>query len=322
MKASLVIRFFQKRGRLEVKMQNSKVVKRQLKDVSALNDLVSSLEELSAMRYRKTKGSVLTTRGYLDEINFIYRQVKNNYKQLVEKSLTAENNVFKKPKATETAFRTTSKGTIYVLLSANGGLFGDVISRNFANFKNYISRIPADEVAVVGTIGQRLFEFSELKEKYDYHYFPLSDSSADSDNLDKLLKYCLDFKTIVIFYTRFVEILNQKPVADSVTGDIVFEEAISSFSAEQPNFERDFLFEPDIEKVLGLFESQMINTLFEQKILESGLSKFTSRMVELDNASQRIKQNLKKYSLDYQRIKHIESNRKASVQISGAMTLL
>lgn len=297
-------------------MQNSKEVKKQLKDVSALNDLVSSLEELSAMRYRKTKGSVLTTRGYLDEINFIYRQVKNNYKKLTQEAQVSKN------KPVETAFRTTTKGTIYVLLSANGGLFGDVISRNFSNFKNYLNRIPADEVAVVGTIGQRLYEFSELKGKYDYQYFPLSDSSADTENLDRLLKYCLDFKTIVIFYTRFVEILNQKPVADSVTGDIVFEEAMSTFDSKQPTFDRDFLFEPDIEKVLGLFESQMINTLFEQKILESGLSKFTSRMVELDNASQRIKENLKKHTLDYQRIKHIESNRKASVQISGAMTLL
>ena len=132
----------------------------------------------------------------------------------------------------------------------------------------------------------------------------------------------MDFKTVVIFYTRFVEILNQKPTADSVTGDIVFEEAISSFNKEQPQFERDFLFEPDIEKVLSLYESQLINTLFEQKILESGLSKFTSRMVALDTASEKIKDNLGRLKMDYQRIKHIESNKKANVQISGVISLL
>lgn len=304
-------------------MQSTRVVKRKLKDVLALNDLVSSLEELSAMRYRKTKGNVLTTRSYLDEINFIYRQVKNNYKKLLA---TNEQSIGKKNKSystsVEVTFRPTTKGTVYVFLSANGGLFGDVVTRNFMNFKNYLSRIPADEVVVVGTVGQRLYEFSQFKEKYPYKYFNLSDSSSDRDNLDKILRYCLDFKTIVIFYTRYIEILNQKPVADSVTGDIVFEEAMSTFEAEQPLLDRDYLFEPNIEQVLGLFENQMVNTLFEQKILESGLSKFTSRMVELDTASQKIKENLKKYQLDYQRIKHIESNRKASVQISGAMTLL
>jgi len=304
-------------------MQSTRVVKRKLKDVLALNDLVSSLEELSAMRYRKTKGNVLTTRSYLDEINFIYRQVKNNYKKLLA---TNEQSIGKKNKSystsVEVTFRPTTKGTVYVFLSANGGLFGDVVTRNFMNFKNYLSRIPADEVVVVGTVGQRLYEFSQFKEKYPYKYFNLSDSSSDRDNLDKILRYCLDFKTIVIFYTRYIEILNQKPVADSDTGDIVFEEAMSTFEAEQPLLDRDYLFEPNIEQVLGLFENQMVNTLFEQKILESGLSKFTSRMVELDTASQKIKENLKKYQLDYQRIKHIESNRKASVQISGAMTLL
>jgi len=301
-------------------MQNTKLVRKKLKDVTALNDLVSSLEELSAMRYRKTKGNVLTTRGYLDEINFIYRQVKNNYKKLLAtntQSLGKKNSVSQ----VDVTFRPSTKGTVYVFLSANGGLFGDVVVRNFANFKNYLSRIPADEVVVVGTVGQRLYEYSNLKEKCPYQFFNLSDSSSDRDNLEKILRYCLDFKTIVIFYTRYIEISNQKPVADSVTGDIVFEEAMSSFDSEQPLLDRDYLFEPNIEQVLGLFENQMVNTLFEQKILESGLSKFTSRMVELDTASQKIKENMKKYQLDYQRIKHIESNRKASVQISGAMNL-
>lgn len=293
-------------------MKSSKFVKTELKNVESLNQLISSLEELSAMRYRKTKNNVLNTRSYLDEINFLYKQVKNNYKRIKETS--GEQFV-------ETKFREPTKGTVYVLLTANGGLFGDVINRNFSNFKNYISRIPADEIIIVGSVGQKLIEYSDLKDKIRYTYFPLSDSSVDRDNLDNILRFCLDFKTIVIFYTKFIEILNQKPMADSVTGDILFEEAISSFDSAQPQFETDFLFEPDIEKVLGLFETQMINTLFEQKILESGLSKFTSRMVSLDTASQKTNDNLKKLKLDYIKLKHIESNKKASVALSGVVSL-
>lgn len=294
-------------------MNNSRNLKKELNNTNSLNDLISSLEELSAMRYRKTKKNVLNTRGYLDEINFIYKQIKNNYKRVIETS----GGQFK-----EVKFRQPTKGTVYVLLTANGGLFGDVTSRNFSNFKNYVTRVPADEVVVTGTVGQKLIEFSELKGKLNYKYFELSDSSDDRENLDSILRYCLDFRTIVIFYTRFVEILDQKPVSDSVTGDLVFEEALSSFDTNQPNFDRDFLFEPDIEKVLGLFETQMINTLFEQKVLESGLSKFTSRMVSLDSASQKIKENVSKLKLEYQRVKHIESNKKANNQISGVISLL
>lgn len=293
-------------------MRTSKFIKNELNSVASLNQLISSLEELSAMRYRKTKNNVLTTRSYLDEINFLYKQVKNNYKRVKESS---------GEKFVETKFREPTKGTVYVLLTANGGLFGDVISKNFSNFRNYVTRIPADEVIVVGSVGQKLIEFSDLKEKINYSYFPLSDASGDRENLDSILRHCLDFKTIVIFYTKFIEILNQKPMADSVTGDIVFEEAISSFETNQPQFETDFLFEPDIEKVLGLFETQMINTLFEQKILESGLSKFTSRMVALDSASQKTKENLNKLKLDYIKLKHIESNKKANVALSGVISV-
>lgn len=293
-------------------MKSSKYVKTELKNVESLNQLISSLEELSAMRYRKTKNNVLNTRSYLDEINFLYKQVKNNYKRIKESS---------GEKFVETKFREPTKGTVYVLLTANGGLFGDVINRNFLNFKKYVSRIPADEIIVVGSVGQKLIEFSDLKDKLKYTYFPLSDSSLDRDNLDNILRFCLDFKTIVIFYTKFIEILTQKPVADSVTGDILFEEAISTFDTSQPQFENDFLFEPDIEKVLGLFETQMINTLFEQKVLESGLSKFTSRMVSLDTASQKTNESLKKLKLDYIKLKHIESNKKANVALSGVISI-
>ncbi len=293
-------------------MRTSKYIKNELTSVASLNQLITSLEELSAMRYRKTKNSVLTTRSYLDEINYLYKQVKNNYKRVKETS---------GERFVETKFREPTKGTVYVLLTANGGLFGDVINRNFSNFRNYVTRIPADEVIVVGSVGQKLIEFSDLKEKINYTYFPLSDASGDRENLDNILRHCLDFKTIVIFYTKFIEILNQKPMADSVTGDIVFEEAISSFDSNQPQFDTDFLFEPDIEKVLGLFETQMINTLFEQKILESGLSKFTSRMVALDSASQKTKESLNKLKLDYIKLKHIESNKKANVALSGVISI-
>lgn len=294
-------------------MKSSKYLKNELNSVASLNQLITSLEELSAMRYRKTKNNVLNTRAYLDEINYLYKQVKNNYKRIKEAS---------GEKFVETKFREPTKGTAYVLLTANGGLFGDVINRNFYNFKNYVSRIPADKVIVVGSVGQRMIEFSDLKEKIKYTYFPLSDSSGDRENLDNILKHCLEFKTIVIFYTKFIEILNQKPMSDSVTGDIVFEEALSSMEKEQPQFETDFLFEPDIEKVLGLFETQMINTLFEQKVLESGLSKFTSRMVALDSASQKTKESLNKLKLEYTKLKHIESNKKANVALSGVVSLL
>jgi len=149
-----------------------------------------------------------------------------------------------------------------------------------------------------------------------YTYFPLSDASGDKENLDKILKYSLDFEKVVVFYTRYVEILNQTPTADSVTGDIVFEESVLETKGKNES-EDDFLYEPDIEKILAIFENQMISSLFEQKVLESGLSKFTSRMVSLDSASEKIKQNMIKIRMDYQKMKHSESNKKSVIQIAG-----
>jgi ATP synthase F1 gamma subunit len=292
-------------------MKTTKHLKKDLRNITALSDLVSSLEELSAMKYRKTKKSVLDTRGFLDEISLIYRQVKENYANMEKKS----------DQATTMKFRTPTKKLVYVFLSANGGLFGDTISRNFENLKSYLKRIPPDELIIAGTVGQRMYEYSDIKDLAPYKYFPLSDASGDRENLDNILRYCLDFEKIVIFYTKYIEILNQKPVADSVTGDLIFEESITTIepkTSSSPNY-NDFLYEPNIEQILGLFENQMISSLFEQKVLESGLSKFTARMVSLDSASERIKQNMKLLSDEYQRMKHTEANKKSTVQISGML---
>ncbi len=293
-------------------MRNTKELKTELNNVSSLKDLVSSLEELSAMRYRKTKKNVLDTRGFLDEISVLYKQVKNNY--MVLKVAVGE-----KP---EIKYRKPTKKVCYVFLSANGGLFGDVINRSFSNLKAYLKRIPPDELIVVGSVGARLVEFSDVKNLVPYTYFPLSDASGDKENLDNILRYALDFEKVVVFYTKYIEILNQSPTADSVTGDIVFEESVLETSGQVSQLQEDFLYEPDIEKILAIFENQMISSLFEQKVLESGLSKFTSRMVSLDSASEKIKQNMVKIRMQYQKMKHSESNKKSVVQIAGFISQL
>jgi len=241
----------------------------------------------------------------------LYKQIKNNY--IYIKKVAGE-----KP---EIKYRKPTKKVCYIFLSANGGLFGDVINRSFANLQSYLKRLPPDELIIVGSVGARLFEFSELKNIVPYTYFPLSDSSGDKENLDNILKYSLDFEKIVVFYTKYVEILNQAPTADSVTGDIVFEESILETGSKN-QLEEDFLYEPDIEKILAIFENQMISSLFEQKVLESGLSKFTSRMVSLDSASEKIKQNMTKIKKEYQKMKHSEANKKSVVQIAGFISQL
>jgi hypothetical protein len=140
---------------------------------------------------------------------------------------------------------------------------------SFSNLKNYLKRIPPDELLVVGSVGARLVEFSEIKNTVPYTYFPLSDASGDRENLDGILRYALDFEKIVVFYTKYVEILDQSPVADSVTGDIIFEESVQNIQNGEQKLEEDFLYEPDIEKILAIFENQMIASLFEKKVLES-----------------------------------------------------
>ena len=65
-------------------MKTSRILKRELNTVASLNDLISSLEELSAMRYRKTKSNVLNTREYLMKSTIYISRLRIITKELLK----------------------------------------------------------------------------------------------------------------------------------------------------------------------------------------------------------------------------------------------
>ncbi len=78
-----------------------------------------------------------------------------------------------------------------------------------------------------------------------------------------------------------------------------------------------YLFEPSLEKILQFFEAEIFASIFEQTIHESQLAKNGSRMLLLDNASQNIKDSLKKTELHLRILKHRQTNTKQLNALTG-----
>ncbi len=74
--------------------------------------------------------------------------------------------------------------------------------------------------------------------------------------------------------------------------------------------QKEFLFEPSIEKILGFFETEIFASLFDQTIRESQLAKLASRILAMDTASDNINREIKRTDLTKMRNAHMIANRK------------
>ncbi|MBI2620957.1 F0F1 ATP synthase subunit gamma [candidate division WWE3 bacterium] len=310
-------------------------LKEELQGLKDLETLVNTYQEIAATRMRRVKSSVLRNREYESGLNDIFQQVRFFYKKRRHKG----------------ALRGNGK-TVAILFSSNTMLYGSIIEQTFSQFAEYISNNITDAV-IVGKIGQKLYKVYTDAErarpakqrqttteadnidrkrarpsdspaataktegqalftpfpKIEPQYFDLSDSGADKSNLKKIVEYVLQYEKIVVYHGKFKNILTQEPsqtlISEELLGEKVAESAYS------------YIFEPSIEEVLAFFESRILASVFEQSFHESNLSKFASRMIALDYASENINKRIELSELKRREMKHRIEGAKQMTQLSG-----
>ena len=79
----------------------------------------------------------------------------------------------------------------------------------------------------------------------------------------------------------------------------------------------NYLFEPSVEDILEVFQSEILASVFGQTIYESQLAKFASRILHLDDSLQNVDQRLQTVHIDYRRLQHDLMSRKQLSRMSG-----
>jgi len=142
-------------------------------------------------------------------------------------------------------------------------------------------------------------------------YFELSDSYADKENIAKILSYVIDYKDIMIFHGLFVDMLKQEPKMQVLTGEEALEKKGIAIK------HRDYIFEPSLEALVAYFEQEILRSMFKHAVHESSLSKYASRMISLDRATERINDKIDESKMIYQREKHRTQSRKQNSTLSS-----
>ena len=257
----------------------------------SLKIVMETYQEIAASRMQHVRTSVISSRDFLLSINIVFQQVKSSYKT---------NNLPKKN------FIKYNGKTIFILISANTGLYGDIIARTFDLFAKEIRKEQGD-IAIIGRVG--LKQFQEAFPKRNFMYFELSDDKIDLETLKKIIPHLIQYEKVLVFYQQFQNIISSQPIITSVSGDILPMDKIDSGIK--------YVFEPSLDKVMEFFEQQISGSIFEQTVYESQLAKFSSRMVALDKATENIQKNLKQIMLQKERIKHQAINKEQNQRLAS-----
>lgn len=262
--------------------------------MSALKSLVEVYEEVAASRMQKVRGAVIQSRYFLEGLLDVFGKIKSSYTgQLKTRSLRPRNGK-----------------TVAVFVSANAGLYGDIVERIFGLFSDYVQREKPD-VVVMGKLGVKMM--TEKLPRILYNYYDFSDDEIDQESLQMVMRYLVQYEKVLVFYGKFRTILTQDPVVTSVTGDAL----VAQESRKVATVEVKYLFEPSVGDVARIFEGEILASIFEQTLHESQLAKFASRLMALDASVDKIEDRWEDIGRELRRVERREINNKQLSTISG-----
>lgn len=288
----------------------NKEIKQELVSLKALHEIVETYEEIAAIRMRKIKNSVLINRSFMSELNQVYVDVENNKKINIAKKAVKDQ--------LDRIKDALYEKKLYILLSANAGLYGAVVRDTIRNFANDVRKEDCD-IFIIGKVGKNYYE-KEFNNK-PYKFFDYSDDVVDEGKAADLLKEIVKYREIVIYYGLFKDILSQVPQRSVLSHgtieqhkkEVLQEEHSSKFGPDR----KKYLLEPSSEALLDFFEKEVLRLLFIQYLYESNLSKYASRMINLDYAIVNVNSRIKQVNFMRLKSKHRLADSKQQNVLSG-----
>lgn len=274
-------------------MASTKQINVEIELLTSLKTMLETYAEIAASRMQRTRRQVLQQRAFLSGLSEIFQQVQASYRNEVTRFREKET-IRKKRK------------TALVLLSANTGLYGDLVRRSLALFLQNLKAIEATPI-IIGRIGRLLFQ--EARPGGTFTYFDLPDVIIEIDNLRSIIQELVAYENVLVIHGEFQSIIMQTPRMAVISG------TLATSSSGLPRMK--YLFEPSLSEVMRFFETEVFASIFEQSVAESQLAKFASRMMTLDSADEYLNTSLKQVNLERIKEKHAIHNKKQLSAFSG-----
>lgn len=229
--------------------------------------LTSAFESLSSMQIAKTKNKVLISNQFFDEVWNIYKQIRmdvmfNFGREPDEKPIDKE---------------------LMILITASGGLSGDIDQRLIKRFRNYYDENKND-ILVIGHHGA-----SQLDQIHIHYQMYFDLPKKDYINVDPLMEIIKKYARSRIFYQNYIS-LSQQEIKDVDLSEVVSSKgrvADLETVGDDTISEKNYIFEPNSYQVAAYLETSILRLTLAQFIYDSRLAQVASRFRAMTAAKER-----------------------------------
>lgn len=230
-----------------------------IEEGNSLKLVAQAYSEIANQKIKKIRFDVERNRLFFKEISYLYGLIRN---LAAGKKLLAA-----KP-----------KNRICLLLTSNHRFYGRINSDLINFFINSTKSITSDRL-ILGKVAIDHFK------AFNYRKFLLKDDRPSSLELNELINIIKDYNEVLLFYSSLKTLLVQQPALVNITAQQTLTSEVNQGSAlHTSEVLPNFIFEPDLPKILSFFDSSILTLLLNQTFLESEVARTASRFVSMDQA--------------------------------------
>jgi F-type H+-transporting ATPase subunit gamma len=291
-------------------MPSTRDIRRRIKSIKNTAQITKAMQMVAASKMRKAQQAAIAGRPYASLMN----QVLGN--------LTFQAGDFTHPLMENREVRRTG----VILISTDKGLCGGLNS----NLMREAAKLDRDTTIYV-TAGRKAAQFiartrRQLASEFTYKDAPLFSEARAISKFAREMFLEGEVDRVDVLFTDFVSTLTQKPALRSFlpVGEI---KAVTSGIHRDRTAEAlvpsatEFLFEPNVEQVLGALLPHSLNFQIYQILLEAKASEQSARMVAMKNATDNANQIIKDLTLEYNKLRQANITKELLEITSAAMAL-
>ena len=273
-------------------MRRPNVIEKEAASIETLRDLTNVFESLASTQVAKVKTKAELSKRFFQLLWQHYSAIRIDPRKRI--TSRDENGNGRK---------------VMVLISAEGGLSGDLDQRMIENMQSEYT--PADtDIVVLGSHGAG--QLTQRGIPY-IRFFQVPETDRYID-VTPVIQSVLPYSHISVYYEEYVSLGQQEVRKIDLISRL---RSLSEGADEYVMTDSDTIFEPSLDEIADQMEAMMMSLALSQTILESGLAQAASRFNAMTVAEDRAGDMLAEYKMEYHRAKRAENDRRLREVLDG-----
>lgn len=267
-------------------MRRAGLIEKEAKGVQTIEDLTGVFESLASTQVAKVKNKVDLSKTFFNLLWQRYSSIRIDPKTRITSRGKDEANTKK----------------VFVIISAEGGLSGDIDQRLIETMEQDYDPTTTD-IVVLGSHGANQLN----QKKIPFVKFFQVPESDQYINVGPVISSIISYDKIIVYYEEYVSL----GVQNIKTIDLISRmRDMSEDASEDAITTEGTIFEPSLDEIADEMEQTMMTLTLSQTILESSLAQAASRFNAMAIAKKRASELMDDYRLELHRAKRSESDRR------------